>query len=247
MTKIELVTLNFVTQMKNKEKSKSSMRKFLKKASLALLFAAITPIIGCGDSKKNVMQANVETLSREEIKSRSFSELFKTIDVTEIQGDVFTLVNKDYSVLTAGNPSHFNSMVASWGGWGILFNNPAAFSFLRSNRYTLELINKEQRYTMTFFYDEYKNDIMPFGQQSGRDSDEKMRNTKLTSVQTPSGNMAYKEAKLIIECKLISVTTVSPNDFLVEENKKFVVDAHAQTKAYHKIVFGEITNVWERK
>jgi len=243
MTRIALTTLNFAAQLRNKEKSKTDRRRFLKKTSLALLFAAIAPMIGCGDGKKNSAQA----LSREEIKSRSFSELFKTVDVTKIQGDVFTLVNKDYTVLTAGDPSHFNSMVASWGGWGILFNKPAAFSFLRSNRYTLELMNKEQKYTMTFFYDEYKNDIMQFGQQSGRDSDEKMKNTKLTSVQTPAGNMTYKEAKLIIECKLISVTTVSPNDFLVEENKKFVVDAHAQTKAYHKIVFGEITNVWERK
>jgi len=71
-----------------------------------------------------------------------------------------------------------------------------------------------------------------------------MKNTKLTAVETPSGNMAFKEAKLIIECKLVQVTTVSPDDFYTEESKKFVTDAHTETGDYHKVVFGEITNVY---
>ena len=99
-----------------------------------------------------------------------------------------------------------------------MFNKPVAFSMLRANRYTLELMRREQKYTMSFFDAEFKDDITQFGLSSGRNSDEKMKNTKLTSVQTPSGNMVFKEAKLIVECKLIQVTTVSPDDFLVEEN-----------------------------
>lgn len=97
---------------------------------------------------------------------------------------------------------------------------------------------------MSYFDDEYKEDIMPFGMQSGGD---KMKNIKLTAVQTPAGSMTFKEAKLIIECKLFEVTTVSPDDFQTDEARKFVVDAHAETGEYHKIVFGKITNVWVRK
>jgi hypothetical protein len=59
--------------------------------------------------------------------------------------------------------------------------------------------------------------------------------------------MAYKEARLIIECKLVEVTTVSPDDFYTEEGRSFIVEAHAETNDYHKIVFGEITSVWMRK
>jgi flavin reductase (DIM6/NTAB) family NADH-FMN oxidoreductase RutF len=184
------------------------------------------------------------TLSREEIKARSFAELFKTLDTQAIPSDVFTLISKDCAVITAGTPSRYNSMVAGWGGWGVLFSRPAAFLMLRSNRYTLDLIRQEQRYTMTFFDDTYKDDFMLFGQSSGRDSDEKMRATKLTAVQTPTGNMTFKEAKLIIECKLVQVTTVSPNDFYTEESKTFIEKAYAETHDYHKLVFGEITYVW---
>jgi len=187
------------------------------------------------------------TLSREEIKGRSFDDLFASIDVKAIPEDVFKLISEDFAVLTAGTPSHYNSMVAGWGGWGVIFSKPSTFLMLRSNRYTLELMRKEQRYTMAFFDEEYKGDIMEFGKQSGRDSDAKMKNTKLTAVQTPAGNMTFKESKLIIECKLVQVTTVAPEDFYTEESKKFVTDAYAETKGYHKVVFGEITNVWVRK
>ena len=71
--------------------------------------------------------------------------------------------------------------------------------------------------------------------------------TTLTAVATPAGNMTYKEAAVVLECKLSEVTTVSPDDFLNEDDKKFVVDAHAETGEYHKMIFSEITNVWIRK
>jgi len=221
------------------------MKTIIKTMLIAVISFTVAAISLSGCEEKTGKNSTI--LSHEEIKSRSFSELFKAIEAKDIPEDVFTLIGKNFAVLTAGNPSHYNSMVAGWGGWGVLFSKPTAFLMLRSNRYTLELMRKEQRYTMAFFDNEFKNDIMQFGKQSGRDSDEKMKNTKLTAIETPSGNMTFKEAKLIIECNLVQVTTVSPNDFYTEESKKFVIDAHAETGDYHKTVFGEITNVWVRK
>ena len=221
------------------------MKNIIKTAFIAVIgfTVAILSISGCKENSGK----NGITLNRKEIKSRSFSELFKAVEVKDIPEDVFKLIGKDFAVLTAGNSSHYNSMVAGWGGWGILFSKPTAFLMLRSNRYTLELMRKEQRYTMAFFDNEFKDDIIQFGKQSGRNSDEKMKNTELTAVETPSGNMTFKEAKLIVECNLVQVTTVTPDDFYTEESKKFVIDAYAETGDYHKVVFGEITNVWIRE
>ena len=107
-------------------------------------------------------------------------------------------------------------------------------------------IRDRQVYTVSFFDNEFKDDIMQFGMKSGRDSD-KMKETKLTAVQTPDGNPAYKEAKIILECCLAEVTTVVPEDFYNEEDRKFVVDAHAETGEYHKLVLSQITKAWVRK
>lgn len=222
----------------------------MKHLVLMSLCVAASVFTSCNGSNRKADTGQQESitvqLTREQIKSASFDELFKQITPQEISEDVFTLVNKDFTVLTGGTPELYNSMVASWGGWGTLVDKPVTWCFLRANRYTLELIKKDLTYTMTYFDNEYRDDLMKFGTQSGRDS-KKMEETKLTAVQTPAGNMTFKEAKLIIECKLFEITTVSPDDFQNDEARKFVVDAHAEANDYHKIVFGEITNVWVRK
>ena len=194
----------------------------MKKSIILFLTIATFAMQGCsGKTRKDaVRQAETSPatapLSREEIRSHTFEELFDAIEAKDIPKDVFTLVGSDYTVITAGTPSHYNSMVAGWGGWGILFNKPATWCLLRSSRYTLELIRREQTCTMSYFDEAYKEDIMLFGMKSGRDGD-KMKESKLTSVQTPSGNMTYKEARIVVECKVIEITTVSPDDFYTEE------------------------------
>lgn len=224
----------------------------MKKLFLSLISVAL--LSGCNgnlsgktekESCQDVEPAAVK-LTQDEIKEMSFCELFDSIDVKDIKEDVFTLVGENYGILTAGTPDKFNSMVTSWGGWGIVFGKPGVFHFLRSNRYTLELMREQQTYTVSFFADEFKEDIMQFGMKSGRDSD-KMKETALTGVQTPDGNPAYKEAMIILECRMTEVTTVSPEDFYNEEDRKFVTDAHAETGDWHKLIFSQITKAWIRK
>jgi flavin reductase (DIM6/NTAB) family NADH-FMN oxidoreductase RutF len=180
------------------------------------------------------------------VKEKTFDELFQQVQPTELTGNVFKLVGQDFTVITAGKESDFNSMTASYGGWGQLFDLSSTWCFLRANRYTLEYIKKEQSYTMTYFEDKYKDQVLYFGSKSGRDSD-KMKNNPFTYVKTPSGNITYKEAKLVIECKLMEITTVNPSDFYLDKGKKFVEEAYEEAKEYHKLVFGEITHVWVKK
>ncbi len=180
------------------------------------------------------------------VKEMSFDQLFKQISPEEICDNVFVLVGKVFAVITAGKADHYNSMTASGGGFGVLLRKPTTWCILRADRYTLEMIQKEQTYTMSYFPDEYKKQILFLGSKSGRDS-EKMSEVELTSVQTPSGDMSFKEARLIIECKLTALTTANPNDFYTQEAKDFINEAYKEAKVYRKFVFGEITHVWVKK
>ena len=114
------------------------------------------------------------------------------------------------------------------------------------DRYTLEIIQKEQTYTLSYFPNEYKEQMLFLGSKSGRDS-EKMKEVELTSVQTPTGNMSFKEARLIIECKLTQLTIPNPNDFYIQEDKDAIKEAYKEANHYRKYVFGEITHVWEKR
>ena len=218
----------------------------MKKYWVTLL--AMILFFSCNNTEKdNSLSSETQIpVSAEEIRNRSFDELFKKITENEIPESVFKLVGEDFTVLTSGNENDFNSMVASWGGWGILFNKPTTWCFLRANRYTLDYIKREHTYTMAYFDDSYKEQIMAFGTQSGRNTG-KMKETSLSPVVTPSGSVSFKEAKLIIECRLTEMTTVKPEDFYSQEGKEFITEAYQEANEYHKILFGEITGVWIRE
>ncbi len=180
------------------------------------------------------------------VKEMSFDQLFKQISPEEISDNVFTLVGKDFTVITAGKADHFNSMIGSGGGLGMLFMKPTTWCILRADRYTLELIQKVQTYTMSYFSNEFKERMLFLGSKSGRDS-EKMKEVELTSVQTPSGDMSFKEARLILECKLTALTVANPDDFYTQETKDYINEAYQEANVYRKLAFGEITRVWMKK
>ena len=185
-------------------------------------------------------------MSELNVTETSFEQLFKRISAEEIRDNVFTLVGKDFTVITAGKMDHYNSMTGSGGGFGLLFMKPTAWCILRADRYTLEIIQKEQTYTLSYFPDEYKKQILFLGSESGRDS-EKMKEVELTSVQTPSGDMSFKEARLVIECKLTALTTANPSDYYTQETRDYINEAYKEANQYRKLVFGEITHVWVKK
>lgn len=176
----------------------------------------------------------------------NFDQVFKRISPEEICDNIFTLVGKVFPVITAGKKDHYNSMTASGGGLGMLFKKPTTWCLLRADRYTLELIQKEQTYTLSYFPNEYKEQILFLGSKSGRDS-EKMKEVELTHIQTPSGNISFAEARLIIECKLTQITTPNPDDFHSQEAIDYINEAYKEASDYRKYVFGEITHVWVKK
>jgi flavin reductase (DIM6/NTAB) family NADH-FMN oxidoreductase RutF len=180
--------------------------------------------------------------------STNFDQLFKQISSQELcdNFNLLTLVGKDFFVITAGKEDLYNSMVGSGGGMGMLFRKPTTWCLLRADRYTLELIEKEQTYTLSYFPDEYREQMLFLGSKSGKDS-EKMKEVALTSVRTPSRDRSFKEAKLIIECKLTQITTPNPTDFYTQEAKDYINEAYKDANDYRKYVFGEITHVWVKK
>jgi flavin reductase (DIM6/NTAB) family NADH-FMN oxidoreductase RutF len=153
----------------------------------------------------------------------NFDELFKQISLEELGGNynLLTLTGKDFYAVSAGKENHYNSMVGSGGGFGIFFKKPTTWCLFRQDRYTLELIQKEQTYTLSYFPDEYKEQMLFLGSKSGRDS-EKMKEAALTIVQTPSGDIAFKEANLIIECTLTAIITPTPDDFCSQAARDYI-------------------------
>jgi len=175
-----------------------------------------------------------------------FEQLFKQISPEEIPDDVFTLFGKVFPVITVRTLESCNAMVASGGGMAVHFRKPATWLIFPSNRYTLELIKKEQKYTLSFFRDSYREQFMLLGKKSGRNSN-KMNEVDLTVIETPLGNMAFEEARLVIECKLTQITTANADDVYSEEARAYLAEAYTDPGEIRQYVFGEISRIWVRK
>lgn len=177
----------------------------------------------------------------------NFTKLFRQISTEEIfeHGNLFTMVGKEFFAITAGTEDHYNSMVGSGGGFGMLFRKPTAWCVLRADRYTLELIEKNRAFTLSYFADDHREQMLFLGSKSGRDSC-KMEESLLTGITTPSGNISFKESRLVIECSLTEITTPAPDDFYTEETREYFSKAYREAGEYRKYIFGEITAAWIR-
>lgn len=217
-----------------------------------LLLVSVALLSSCNNAAKEQStdkQTNDSTAistATADVSGKSFDELFKSIDAKDIDQNIFKLLEVNYSVITAGKDSLYNSMTASWGGWGRLYEKQVAWCTLNASRYTLELIKENGTYTFSFFDEAYNKQVLFLGSKTGRDSD-KMKELKLTKVDTPSGNITYKEAFLVIECKVLQQTTMNPADVVEPEDKEFLNKAFKTAKNYHQLLIGDITKVWLRK
>ena len=96
---------------------------------------------------------------------------FREISVEELKDNPFTLINKDWMLITAGNREKHNTMTASWGGVGELWGRYVSTIYIRPQRYTLEFVEREDYYSLCFFGPEYRQALNLCGSKSGREVD----------------------------------------------------------------------------
>ena len=56
----------------------------------------------------------------------------KPIAIKDLSENFFEVIGKEWMLVTAGNKDHFNTMTASWGGIGFLWNKPVVYVFILS-------------------------------------------------------------------------------------------------------------------
>ena len=163
----------------------------------------------------------------------TYNELQK-IEPQDIKQNPFTLIDDDWFLLTAGNLHAFNTMTASWGGMGILWNKPVVFCFVRPQCYTYKFMESNEIFTMSFFDESYRSALNLCGKASGRQTD-KMKATGLKPFESPKGSIFYEQSKLMIECRKLYFSDIIPENFLFDGIK-----ANYPKKDYHRMYIGEI-------
>lgn len=96
---------------------------------------------------------------------------FQPCTAEQFNHSPFTLIGKQWMLITAEKDGKVNTMTASWGGLGELWHKNAAYLVVRPERYTREFLDAADTFSLTFFDESYRKTLNYLGTVSGRDED----------------------------------------------------------------------------
>ena len=165
---------------------------------------------------------------------------FKEIQPDLIKDNTFKLIGSDWMLITAGTLESYNTMTASGGGFGMLWNRKICFCVIRPKHYTYGFMEKAKYFTLSFFEEKYRSVLEFCGSKSGRDVD-KAAAVGITTVEGTLGAVYFAEARLVIECKKIYFQDINPHHFLDP-----TIHDRYPDKDYHRMYIGEIIRCVKR-
>lgn len=138
----------------------------------------------------------------------------KKIDYTRLELNPFSSIGEDDFLLTSGTKDSWNTMTAGWGGFGYMWNRPAVFVFVRESRYTLEFLDRNEMFSMSFFPpdEKFRHVLSTAGTKSGRTFD-KMGMLGLTPVEA-DGTIVFEQANLMLTCRKAARIPVGKETFI---------------------------------
>lgn len=167
----------------------------------------------------------------------------KRIEYTDLTENFFETIGKEWMLVTAGTLGRHNMMTASWGGVGWLWNKLVAFVFIRPERYTFQLAEKEDNLTLSFLGQsaEARAIYALCGSKSGRDTD-KTAATGLTPVAMENGGVGYEQSRLTLTGRKLYADDLRPEAFADASIAERWYGAKAG--GFHRMYVLEITGLW---
>ena len=161
---------------------------------------------------------------------------FKEVNIRNIDKSAVKMISDEWALVTASADGATNSMTVSWGGIGEIWGKDVVYIFIRPQRYTYELLEKTDVFSMSFFGGEYKKELTYFGRNSGRDGD-KYEATGFTTVKLDSVE-CVEQAKVNLVCKKLAFQDIDPKGFIDES-----IEGNYNGD-YHRVYIGEIVKTY---
>ncbi len=162
---------------------------------------------------------------------------FKEIKPDELEKSPFRLIGKEWMLITAEKDNKVNTMTASWGGFGFMFDKNIVYIVIRPQRYTKEFVDNADTFSLTFFDKGFKKQLGYLGTVSGR-NENKVSKANLT-IQHSDSTPYFEEANIAIICKKIYAQDFKPECFITSE----LATKWYPEKDYHTLYIAEIEKI----
>ena len=165
---------------------------------------------------------------------------FQPFSLDEVEINPFTKIGKDWGLISAGNKNTYNTMTVSWGGMGILWGKKVVFIFIRDSRYTKELIDQGEMFSVSFLGESYRDALNYCGSHSGKDEN-KFEGAGLTpafKMSTPY----VDEANFVLICHKLAKVPITKDTFteMGLDARWYGEKAPDHLGNYHTMYIGEI-------
>lgn len=165
----------------------------------------------------------------------------KKIEIQDFNENVFKLIGDDWLLINTYNEEKVNSMTASWGGMGVLWNKKVAYIFIRPQRYTQELLPNNEYFSLSVMGEEYRDVLNYLGSVSGRDEN-KLEKANLAVTKDENGAPIIEEARLNIMVRKLFCQQMTEDAFV----DKDLVDINYPNKDFHFVYVLEILKIIEK-
>ena len=156
--------------------------------------------------------------------------------------DIWNLIGKQWMLITSGTKDIFNSMTASWGGVGWLWNKPVVFVFIRPERYTHQFVEKNEYFTLSFFSEEYRKALQLLGTISGRDCN-KVEIAGVTPYIVSEQHVTFSESRMTLICRKLFKTPMTKDAFIEDSILSQWYNSNPGG-SLHDIYIAEISELW---
>ncbi len=137
---------------------------------------------------------------------------FQPLAIDLLDFNPFTKIGKEWALVSSGSKKTANAMTISWGGMGVLWGKNVVFVFIRDSRFTKELIDEGDFFSLSFLDETFREALSYCGSHSGRYEDK---------VEAAGLTFNYKhsipfidEGNLILLCEKLSATRITEDSFL---------------------------------
>lgn len=165
---------------------------------------------------------------------------FQPFPIELLELNPFIKFGKEWALVTTGSKEKANPITIGWGGMGVLWGKNVAFIFIRDSRYTKELLDKNEFFSISFFDEAYRDALNYCGAHSGRD---------INKIEMAGLTLAVKhsipyidEGNLILLCKKMAATRLTENSFISPS----IVEKWYQNGDMHTMYTAEIIEVLAR-
>lgn len=135
----------------------------------------------------------------------------KEIKAEELQKNPFSMIGKEWMLVTAEKDGRVNMMTASWGGVGVMWGKNVAFIVIRPQRFTKGLVDAAETLSLSFLSEEYRDVLNYAGTASGRDED-KVKKSGLT-VSHEGDAPYFDQAQTVLFCRKLYRQNLDPAGF----------------------------------